>query len=99
MYGTGNELFSSVVVVGCDPVYTPKKYINTPTWALVGANTVGDQTYPRLSTFVDDINSKGGNARFTRITKYPHHNIFSDEYSILRDDELNIVDWMLSFSK
>ena len=88
------KYFSAAVPIGCDPKNRASRFKYTPTWAFAGA---GDGV-SSMPGFVNQINSMGGNARFTR-PSYHNHNILNDTYSILRDDNYKVIDWMLSQSR
>ncbi len=85
------KYFSATVPIGCDPKNRASYFKYTPTWAFAGA---GDGVNS-LPEFVNQINNMGGYAKFTRP---PHHshNVLSDNYSILRDKNYNVIDWMIS---
>lgn len=86
--------FAAAVAIGCDPKDRAKYFVNTPTWTFVGS---GDGA-GTMQTFVNQINYLGGNARHTKVP-YNSHNIVGDEYSILRDSNYNVINWMISQSK
>ena len=86
--------FAAAVAIGCDPKDRAKYFVNTPTWTFVGSGD-GASTMP---TFVNQINALGGHAWHTKVP-YNAHNILSDEYSILRDNNYNVINWMISQSK
>lgn len=88
------KYFSAAVPVGCDPKNRASRFKYTPTWAFAGA---GDGV-SSMPGFVNQINAMGGNARFTR-PPYHSHNVFTDEYSILRDDNYKLMDWIISQSR
>lgn len=83
--------FSAAVPIGCNPKDRARFFVSTPTWTFVGAGDgVGS-----MQVFVDQINSMGGTAKHSN-APYKAHNIVGDEYSILRDDNYNVIDWMIS---
>ena len=90
--------FSAAVMIGCGNSAVggmssySKHFTSTPTWAFVGGNTDGASSMPG---FVNKINELGGEAYYTNI-KNGVHNLLNDNYSILRDDQYNVVNWMLS---
>ena len=88
----GNQTyFSAAVVIGCDPKDRAKYFVSTPTWAFAGSGD-GVSTMPG---FVDSINKMGGTAKFNR-PSYHAHNVIGNDYSILRDNNYNVIDWMTS---
>ena len=88
------KYFSAAVPIGCDPKNRASYFKYTPTWAFAGA---GDGV-SSMPGFVNQINAMGGNARFTRPT-YHNHNVLDDNYSILRDNNYRVIDWMISQSR
>ena len=82
--------FSAVVPIGCKPS-CPECFVSTPTWTFVGSGD-GDGT---MQPFVNQINYMGGNAKHTT-TAYKAHEIVHDNYSILRDPNYNVIEWMTS---
>ena len=100
------KYFSAAVFVGCAPnKKNPiSKYTYQPVWTFVGG---GDGTsdyndeygsHYSLENFTKEINKQGGNARHT-YAKNKVHNIFNNDYSILRDSELNVISWMIKQSR
>ena len=83
--------FSAAVPIGCDPKDRARYFVQTPTWAFAGGGD-GVSSMPR---FVSSINALGGSAKFDR-PPYHQHNIVGSEYSILRDDNYNVIEWMIS---
>ncbi len=88
------KYFSAAVPVGCNPGNRASYFKYTPTWAFAGA---GDGV-SSMPGFVNQINAMGGNARFTR-PPYYNHNVFGDAYSILRDEDYKLMDWLISQSR
>ena len=86
--------FAAAVPIGCDPKDRAQYFVNTPTWTFVGTGD-GDGT---MQPFVNQINNLGGHAWHTKVS-YSGHNIVGDEYSILRDSNYNVINWMISQSK
>lgn len=93
--------FSAIVPVGCGWNTKTKpieKFINQPVWAFSGA---GDGKVPiyenhkTLSDFANEINAKGGNAKYTYLEGKPH-NVLNNDYSLLRDNNYNVINWMIS---
>ena len=95
------KYFSAAVMIGCGDSATggmssySKSFIYTPTWAFVGGNTDGASSMPG---FVNKINELGGTAYYTNI-KGGEHNLIGDGYSILRDSNYNVINWMLERSR
>ena len=97
--------FSAAVFVGCGPNkrIDIKKYISQPIWTFVG---YGDGEYDyndqygshySLENFVKSINAVGGNAKHTSVKEKSYvHNIMNNNYSILRDKDYNVINWMIS---
>ena len=86
--------FSAAVLIGCECNQSAKYYVNTPIWTFVGSGE-GNSTMP---SFVNEINKLGGNAKHTKVS-YQEHNIINDTYSILRDDNYKVINWMISQTK
>ena len=83
---------SAAVPMGCNlQIYDAKKFTSTPLWAFSGKGD-GLKEMPK---FVDEVNSLGGNAKFTHPDGAPHH-LMKREYSVLRDKKYKIIDWMIS---
>jgi len=100
--------FSSAVFVGCAPNkrIDISKYTNQPIWAFVGdgdgTKDYSDQygNHYSLENFVNSINSSGGNAKYTSVKEKSNvHNIMNNKYSFLRDNEYNVINWMISQTK
>ena len=97
-YGVGQfvtdypNLLSAVVPMGCNLLICDEhKFVSTPMWAFSGSGE-GVRQMPK---FRDKVNAIGGNAKFDYCTGKPH-NLLRDDYSILRDSQYNVIDWMLS---
>ena len=88
--------FSAAVPIGCSwnkQDSTAEKFINQPVWAIRGK---GDGA--NLEEFVNKINSYGGKAKYDYLD-YADHNIFNNSYSILRDSNYDVINWMISQTK
>ena len=105
MIGKYPNYFSAAVFAGCAPNkrIDIKKYINQPIWTFVGGgdgeSDYNDQygSHYSLENFVKNINDSGGNAKYTSVkAKANVHNILNDNYSILRDKDYNVINWMIS---
>ena len=83
--------FSAAVPIGCDPKDRAGSFVSTPTWAFAG----GGDGVRSMPGFVNTINNMGGYAKFDR-PPYHNHNVVGDAYSILRDDNYKVIDWMTS---
>ena len=83
------DYFSAAVPIGCNPS-NANKFVSTPTWAFAGAGE-GVNSFPG---WVEQIKNLGGQAYFTRPPLH-QHNVLTLGYSILRDDNYNVIDWML----
>ena len=83
--------FSAAVPIGCLPKDRAKYFVSTPTWAFAG----GGEGVSTMPGFVNSINAMGGTAKFDR-PPYHYHNVVGSEYSILRDDNYNVIEWMIS---
>ncbi len=90
MVNNYRKYFSASVLIGCT-VTNAEAFRYTPVWAFVGSGD-GASTMPG---FVNNVNSLGGTAKFTS-APYKNHNIVCAEYSIFRDESLNLFEWMLS---
>ena len=89
------QYFSAAVLIGCDCYTNQAKYfVNTPVWTFVGSGS-GTNTMP---SFVSEVNNLGGTAKHTQVNGKPH-NILNNDYSILRDDNYKVIDWMISQTK
>ena len=100
--------FSAAVFVGCAPNkrIDINKYINQPIWTFVGGgdgekdSTDQYGNHYSLANFVNKINEAGGNAKATSVkSKWDAHNILNSNYSILRDSDYNVINWMISKTK
>lgn len=97
------KYFSAVVPVGCgwNPNYSPaEKFIYQPVWSISGMGdgrvaAYAKNGYKPLEDFKNEINLKGGNAKYTYLDGKPH-NVFNNDYSILRDSNYNLINWMIS---
>ena len=88
------QYFSAAVLIGCECNQSAKYYVKTPIWTFVGSGE-GNSTMP---SFVSEINKLGGTAKHTKVS-YQEHNIINDTYSILRDDNYKVINWMISQTK
>ena len=89
------QYFSAAVLIGCDCYTDQAKYfVNTPVWTFVGSGS-GTNTMP---SFVSEVNKLGGTAKHTQVNGKPH-NVLNNDYSILRDDNYKVIDWMISQTK
>ena len=95
--------FSAVVPVACGwhPKHRPvEKFTNQPVWAITGEGdgriaAYAKDGYKPLLDFVNAINDNGGDAKYTYLEDKPH-NIFNNTYSILRDSNYDVINWMIS---
>ena len=100
------KYFSAAVFVGCAPnkKNPVSKYTYQPVWTFVGGgdgtSDYNDQygSHYSLENFTKEINKLGGNAKHT-YAKNKVHNLFNNDYSILRDSELNVISWMTKQSR
>ena len=90
---SNQQYFSAAVPIGCNPgnYGNPSNFASTPVWAFAGSGE-GVSSFPG---WVQQINNLGGNARFTRPPLH-EHNVLRLDYSILRDDDYKVIDWMIS---
>lgn len=100
------RFFSAAVPVGCAPNKKNdlKNFIYQPIWTFLGSGD-GESDYVdeygkhySLQNFVDGINALGGNAKHTVAPKKAH-NIMNVYYSILRDENYDLINWMISQTK
>ena len=93
--------FSAVVPVGCNTNNANvSSFVNQPVWTFVG----GGDGYTQMPKFVEKINQQGGNAKHTYVTDLNGkavnaHNVFNNDYSILRDKKYNVINWMIAQKK
>ena len=95
------KYFSAVVPVGCNTTNgNVSSFVNQPVWTFVG----GGDGYNQMPKFVEQINQQGGNAKHTYVTDLNGkavnaHNVFNNDYSILRDKKYNVINWMIAQRK
>ena len=85
--------FSAAVLVECD-IYNYNGFVITPTWFIAGQTTYKNS----MESVVSKIKAAGGEAYFSYRPGYGH-SMFHDQYSVLRDNSLNLINWMTSKSK
>ena len=98
------KYFSAAVFVGCAPNkrIDINNFIHQPVRTFVGSGDGRKETNTNysLEKFVSNINSSGGDAKYIDVSsKHNKHNIMNDSYSILRDSDYNVINWMISKSK
>jgi len=100
-YGGGGSLifvknnpnyFSAAVPIGCNCDGYASYFKNVAVWA-----HAGDGYKSSMKSFVNQINNMGGNAKFSGSSR--GHNIIDNRYSIFRDSEFDLINWMISQTK
>ena len=88
--------FSAAVIMGCkcDSKYV-SSFTNLPLWAITGAGEGTGTATGSFTWFVNQVNNAGGNAKVNVLSDKPH-NIVTDNYSVFRDDNFNLINWMIS---
>ena len=84
--------FSAAVPIGCNCDGYASYFKNVAVWA-----HAGDGYKSSMNSFVNKINNIGGNARFSGSSR--GHNIISNSYSIFRDSEFDLINWMIKQTK
>jgi len=87
--------FSAAIPIGCSCNYKGTNFTKLAVWCFVGSGDGAQSGSGSMAEFVNDINWRGGNAKFTRVD-YRQHTIVNDEYSIFRDSKYNVIDWAIS---
>ena len=91
--------FSAAVLMGCkcDSKYV-SPFTTLPVWAITGAGEGSGNGTGSFAWFAKQINAAGGNAKANTLDGKPH-NIVTDNYSVFRDDNFNLINWMISQTK
>ena len=98
------DYLSAAVPLACNPYNKDfaldygnySNYTKTPIWAFVGSSGEGARS-SQMPKFVNSVTAAGGNAKYNYIPNSCHNVVHCDnDYNLLKDDNYNILNWMLS---